>query len=175
MACCLMAPSHYQCWLTINKVLWHWFQGNVYLNTQDINPQYCVWNLHVWNHSQISQGPMSETDDQLTKLGHPQFDRSIQGSSLPGQASHMMRWFSWGLTSSSQVQWPMRSKVRFWHGQSRPSSRSQRSFIRIWKFPVRWMCVFGDYDGYEDGDDDSDALLCVCVQHVYISTRDYLP
>ena len=41
-ACCLMGPSHYlnQCWLTINKVLVHSFQGNVYLNTctQDINP-----------------------------------------------------------------------------------------------------------------------------------------
>ena len=36
MACCLMAPSHYlnQCWLTINKICSHSFQGNVYLYTR---------------------------------------------------------------------------------------------------------------------------------------------
>ena len=28
-----------QYWITINKVLMHWFQGNVYLNIQDINPE----------------------------------------------------------------------------------------------------------------------------------------
>ena len=55
MACCLSAPSQYlhQCWLTISEILWHSFQGNVYFNTQDINPQVvkkkkkspsCVWN-----------------------------------------------------------------------------------------------------------------------------------
>ena len=41
MACCLTAPSHYLTpyWLAINKVLWYSFQGNVYWNTQDTNPQ----------------------------------------------------------------------------------------------------------------------------------------
>ena len=49
LAYCLTAPSHYlnQCWLTINKVLWHLFQAtsNVFLYprfisyTHDINPQ----------------------------------------------------------------------------------------------------------------------------------------
>ena len=40
MACCLTAPSHYlsQCWFTMNETR-HTFQGNVYLNTQDSNPQ----------------------------------------------------------------------------------------------------------------------------------------
>ena len=41
MAYCLIAPSHYlnQCWLTIKEILWHPFHGNVYLNTQVINPK----------------------------------------------------------------------------------------------------------------------------------------
>ena len=41
MACCLMSPSHYlnQCWLTIHEIFWHSFQGNIYMNTQDISPQ----------------------------------------------------------------------------------------------------------------------------------------
>ena len=36
MVRCLTALRHYldQCWLTINKMLWHSFQGNVYLNIQ---------------------------------------------------------------------------------------------------------------------------------------------
>ena len=40
MACCLMAPSHYpnQCWFVI-KIFWLSFHSNVYLNTQDNNPQ----------------------------------------------------------------------------------------------------------------------------------------
>ena len=56
MACCLTAPSHYlnQCWLTI----WHSSQGNIYLNTPDINSQ-TVWNLYFRNHTLISQGTMS--------------------------------------------------------------------------------------------------------------------
>ena len=39
MVCYLTAPSHYlnQCWLIINLILWHSFQGNVYLNTPDVN------------------------------------------------------------------------------------------------------------------------------------------
>ena len=36
MACCPMTPSHYMN-QTINKVRWYQFQGNGYLNTQDIN------------------------------------------------------------------------------------------------------------------------------------------
>ena len=44
MACCPMAPSHYlnQHWLIINEAVWHLFQGNIYLNTQDINPQIVI-------------------------------------------------------------------------------------------------------------------------------------
>ena len=40
-ACCRMAPSHYlnQCWLTISKILWHSFQGDICLNTRFIDPQ----------------------------------------------------------------------------------------------------------------------------------------
>ena len=67
MASCLMAPSHYldQCWLTI---LWLSFQGNVYLNTQDINPKLCLKMTYMKSQpplpgdnelSQISQGPMT--------------------------------------------------------------------------------------------------------------------
>ena len=41
MTCCLTAPSHYlnQCWRITCEVIWHSFQGNIYLNTQYINPQ----------------------------------------------------------------------------------------------------------------------------------------
>ena len=49
MACCLMALSHClnHYWLTINKVLWHTSQVNVYWNTMwDINPQFFP-NLHI--------------------------------------------------------------------------------------------------------------------------------
>ena len=34
--------------------IWHSIQGNIYLNTQDINLQV-VWEIYVWNHSHISQ------------------------------------------------------------------------------------------------------------------------
>ena len=41
MAYCLTAPSHYlnQCCPAINTIMWHSFLSDVYLNTQDINPQ----------------------------------------------------------------------------------------------------------------------------------------
>ena len=57
MACCLTAPSHYlnQCWHVINEVLWHSFQGHVYLNTQDSNP-HVAWTLHIFFKSQTSEG-----------------------------------------------------------------------------------------------------------------------
>ena len=53
MAWCLMAPSHYlnQCWLTINKILWRSFQGDIYqneyVNLEKSRSQSscCVWNL----------------------------------------------------------------------------------------------------------------------------------
>ena len=40
MACCLMAPSHYQnrCWLIISKANWHSSQGNFTIDTLAINP-----------------------------------------------------------------------------------------------------------------------------------------
>ena len=49
MTCCLMAPSHYsiQCSHTIKEILWHLFQSNVYLNTQDINPQV-VFDIYTF-------------------------------------------------------------------------------------------------------------------------------
>ena len=39
MAWCLMARSHYQnqCWLALNRVLWHLPEGNFTRNAQDIN------------------------------------------------------------------------------------------------------------------------------------------
>ena len=42
MACCLMAPSHYlnQCWLIINKVLWHSPEGIIMRRSEDTNQ----WN-----------------------------------------------------------------------------------------------------------------------------------
>ena len=41
MVCCLIAPNHYlnQCWLHLIEILCHSFHGNIYFNTQDINPQ----------------------------------------------------------------------------------------------------------------------------------------
>ena len=39
MACCLMAPSHYlnQCWLIINKVLWHSSEDIIIKSFEDTN------------------------------------------------------------------------------------------------------------------------------------------
>ena len=39
MACCLMAPTHYlnQCWLTMNKVLWHSYEGIIIRRSEDTN------------------------------------------------------------------------------------------------------------------------------------------
>ena len=47
MAPCRPAPSHYlnQFWRRINKIPWHSFQGNNYLDTQDI--QACVCALGI--------------------------------------------------------------------------------------------------------------------------------
>ena len=55
MACCLTAPNHYpnQCWLTINEILWHSFQGNVYLNAQSIN-KLCLKFTHLKSHASLS-------------------------------------------------------------------------------------------------------------------------
>ena len=52
---CLMAPSHYlnQCWLTINMILWHSFQGDVNLNTQNIN---VVFEIHRFEITATSPG-----------------------------------------------------------------------------------------------------------------------
>ena len=46
---CLRTPCIYlnQCLLNINKILWHSFQGNVYWNTQDINPRV-AFEIHTF-------------------------------------------------------------------------------------------------------------------------------
>ena len=57
MACCLMAPSHYlnQCWLNVNKIIWHSSQGDIELILKSsIEFPSCVWNLHISNQSHIS-------------------------------------------------------------------------------------------------------------------------
>ena len=58
MACCLTTPSHYlnQCWLTINKIPRHSFQGNIKFDTQKISiPKICLkFTYSKLNH--ISQG-----------------------------------------------------------------------------------------------------------------------
>ena len=41
-----LQPSDGICWITINEILWHSLQGNVYLYTWDINPQAFL-NLHI--------------------------------------------------------------------------------------------------------------------------------
>ena len=42
MACCLMPPSHYlnQCWLTVNKVMWHLSESNFIRDTS----AFSHWN-----------------------------------------------------------------------------------------------------------------------------------
>ena len=47
-ASCLTASNHYlnQYWLTINGVLYHSFQGNIYLNIHDINSQI-YWSVEM--------------------------------------------------------------------------------------------------------------------------------
>ena len=56
MAWCLMALSHYlnQCRVTTNEILWHSFQHNVFLNTEEINIWVVLWNLHIQNHIQVT-------------------------------------------------------------------------------------------------------------------------
>ena len=51
----VMASSHYlnQCWLAINKIFWHSFQGNVYWNTHKINPQP-VFEIYIYEITGIS-------------------------------------------------------------------------------------------------------------------------
>ena len=76
MPCCLTAPSHYlnQCWLVIKEVLWHSFQGDVCLNTHNLNSKIvleiytfeimatsprgqCVKidSMHAWNMSYLQR------------------------------------------------------------------------------------------------------------------------
>ena len=61
MACCMTAPSHYlnQCWPTTNEVLWHSFEGDICLNTHDINPQIMCEIYTFEITSIISQGTLS--------------------------------------------------------------------------------------------------------------------
>ena len=55
MSCCLTAPSHYlnQCWLAINKIHWHSFQGDIWLNTQDIDPQV-IFQIYTFKITAMS-------------------------------------------------------------------------------------------------------------------------
>ena len=60
MACCQTAPSHYlnQCWLALDEVLQHPFQGNVYLDTLYINPQLCSKSVKSFEiRATSSRGP----------------------------------------------------------------------------------------------------------------------
>ena len=61
MACCLTAPSHYlnQCWLMISEVLWHSPDKNVHRKYLRYLSLKWVWNLLIWDCSQIPQGSMS--------------------------------------------------------------------------------------------------------------------
>ena len=74
MACCLMAPSHYlnQCWLKINEILQHPFQGNVYLNTQNINPQVVLEFAH------LKSQPRLPGNNELTHWGQDKMDAISQ-------------------------------------------------------------------------------------------------
>ena len=58
LICCIMALSHClveQCCLTSNEMLDHSFQCNIYLKTQDSNPQEVFENLNFRNSSHITQ------------------------------------------------------------------------------------------------------------------------
>ena len=61
MACCLTAPSHYlnQCWLMISEVLWHSPDSNFTGKYLRYFSWKWVWNLLIWDCSQIPQGTMS--------------------------------------------------------------------------------------------------------------------
>ena len=60
MACCLTAPSHYlnQYWLMIREVLWHSPDSNFTENTWYLLLKW-VWNLLIWDCSEIPHRPMS--------------------------------------------------------------------------------------------------------------------
>ena len=49
IAWCLMAPSYYlnQCWPIINEILRHAFNGNFYLDTQDINVVFEICTFEI--------------------------------------------------------------------------------------------------------------------------------
>ena len=51
----LIAPNYCfnQNWLTINEVLWHSFQGNVYLNKNISIPKLCLKCTHLKSHSHL--------------------------------------------------------------------------------------------------------------------------
>ena len=42
--------------LTTDEALWHSFQGNIYMNTQDISPQSF---LNIWDHNHIAKRTMN--------------------------------------------------------------------------------------------------------------------
>ena len=59
MAWCLMAPSHYlnRCWQDSVTFI----PGQCLLDYSRYQSLSCVSNLHIWNHSHISQGPYLST------------------------------------------------------------------------------------------------------------------
>ena len=63
MVCCLTAPSHYlnQVSLSIIVIIWHSFLGNVFLNTNDINPKV-VFEIYTF-------GIRATGDNELTHWG----------------------------------------------------------------------------------------------------------
>ena len=80
MACCLTATSHFRniCWLTINEIPWHWFQGNVYLNIKDIKAHDVFEIMHIQSHRHIWQGKMNwHKPSKHSKLMGWQYNDSI--------------------------------------------------------------------------------------------------
>ena len=88
MAYCLMASSHYlkQCWLTINEIRWHSYEGNVSLNTHDINPLVVFENFDIWNQNYISHGKINtslfQALFQLSALHYSDVIRSAMASQI---------------------------------------------------------------------------------------------
>ena len=54
-ACCQAVPTHYlnRCWIAINRILRHLFQGTIYLNTQVIDTQV-VFEIYTFEITTIS-------------------------------------------------------------------------------------------------------------------------
>ena len=113
MNCCLMASSHFQCWLIIKGVLRHSPERNFTITAEDINPWIILKNTLLKLHLHLPGA------NELTKLINSPWKPMLFPESLPGgsewqicmpdrenikQLGLLTQWASWhGLASPVTV------------------------------------------------------------------------